>query len=519
MREKDGASTLHSSTSLRTPLLVGSANEDSRYASRPTTALFSATEFTLFVLIGNVLFRLAVALSSHSGMGKPPLYGDYEAQRHWLEITLHTPVAEWYRATPDNDLLYWGLDYPPLTAYHSWLLGVLANAYDPRMVALHTSRGYEDDSSKAFMRNSVVIGDLLIFIPALYSFSRLFKRGEEWKGLVVLGLQPALLLIDHGHFQYNGIALGLALWGFVAVAMKQYFVGSMFLIWSVHFKIMGVYYLPVVFFHILGAAWKHDFYWQRMSIIFKAAAGVVFGLVSAWGPYLFYSGNILDALHRMFPVARGLFEDKVANFWCALDPLLKTRSHLAVENQVLLCGLLTIMSIIPSCVHVFRKPSATSLFLSLSASSLSFFMFSFHVHEKTILYPLLPITLLFLHGDKRIPCWIVNSSLFTLFPLLYKDGLLIPFIAVIVLYNMAFFRVYDNTPHEFFAIWHQVSVFLSVGMCFCHVYITPPQRYPDLFPYLIAAFGFLNNFLYWAVLHLTMLGLLQSRAQLKLQSF
>lgn len=24
---------------------------------------------------------------------------------------------------PDNDLLYWGLDYPPLTAYHSWLMG------------------------------------------------------------------------------------------------------------------------------------------------------------------------------------------------------------------------------------------------------------------------------------------------------------------------------------------------------------------------------------------------------------
>jgi len=25
----------------------------------------------------------------------------------------------------DNDLEYWGLDYPPLTAYHSWLLGAM----------------------------------------------------------------------------------------------------------------------------------------------------------------------------------------------------------------------------------------------------------------------------------------------------------------------------------------------------------------------------------------------------------
>ena len=49
------------------------------------------------------------------------MYGDYEAQRHWLEITLHLPTSWWYR----YDLQYWGLDYPPGTAYHSWLLGFM----------------------------------------------------------------------------------------------------------------------------------------------------------------------------------------------------------------------------------------------------------------------------------------------------------------------------------------------------------------------------------------------------------
>lgn len=47
------------------------------------------------------------------------MYGDYEAQRHWMEITTQLPMSEWYF----HDLQYWGLDYPPLTAYHSWLLG------------------------------------------------------------------------------------------------------------------------------------------------------------------------------------------------------------------------------------------------------------------------------------------------------------------------------------------------------------------------------------------------------------
>jgi alpha-1,3-glucosyltransferase len=49
------------------------------------------------------------------------MYGDYEAQRHWLEITFHLPIRMWYK----YDLQYWGLDYPPLTAYVSWICGYM----------------------------------------------------------------------------------------------------------------------------------------------------------------------------------------------------------------------------------------------------------------------------------------------------------------------------------------------------------------------------------------------------------
>jgi hypothetical protein len=49
------------------------------------------------------------------------MFGDYEAQRHWMELTIHLPPREWYR----YDLPYWGLDYPPLTAYVSWLCGFM----------------------------------------------------------------------------------------------------------------------------------------------------------------------------------------------------------------------------------------------------------------------------------------------------------------------------------------------------------------------------------------------------------
>lgn len=81
------------------------------------------------------LFRWAVGLWGYSGTlhhdlfmffsltcqgsGEPPLHGDFEAHRHWMEITNHLPMSLWYF----HDLEYWGLDYPPLMAYHSWLMG------------------------------------------------------------------------------------------------------------------------------------------------------------------------------------------------------------------------------------------------------------------------------------------------------------------------------------------------------------------------------------------------------------
>lgn len=47
------------------------------------------------------------------------------AQRHWMEITLNLEKKDWYKNTSDNDLNYWGLDYPPLTAYHSYIMGYM----------------------------------------------------------------------------------------------------------------------------------------------------------------------------------------------------------------------------------------------------------------------------------------------------------------------------------------------------------------------------------------------------------
>lgn len=78
----------------------------------------STTVWTVAIL-ASVFVKWGTGLGSWSGKGSPPLHGDLEAQRHWIEITLHLPRSQWYF----YDLQYWGLDYPPLTALVSQWCG------------------------------------------------------------------------------------------------------------------------------------------------------------------------------------------------------------------------------------------------------------------------------------------------------------------------------------------------------------------------------------------------------------
>ena len=109
------------------------------------------------------------------------MFGDFEAQRHWLEITLNLPVGEWYRDGPDNDLQYWGLDYPPLTAYVSFMFGWLARHIGLNsMVELWHSRGYEHIFAKLYMRLTVIVCDILLFFPsATYLLRKVVKAAAE----------------------------------------------------------------------------------------------------------------------------------------------------------------------------------------------------------------------------------------------------------------------------------------------------------------------------------------------------
>ena len=224
-------------------------------------------------------------------------------------------------------------------------LGVLKD-----LVALHSSRwGFEDSRGKLYMRFTVLISDLLIYISAVWIIvGRLTKQKESipdtnrdiipiyqrprfWLLFSALS-QPALILIDHGHFQYNTISLGLALWSFHFISSSTNelgpIVGSILFSLALNFKQMELYHAPAVFAYLLGRCFRHSNRYTHIIANFIAlGVTVILTFSMLWLPFVICPPSdatsnfdgVLQIIKRVFPFQRGLFEGKVANIWCALS--------------------------------------------------------------------------------------------------------------------------------------------------------------------------------------------------------
>ncbi|KAG6820725.1 hypothetical protein H0H93_012778 [Arthromyces matolae] len=400
-----------------------------------------------------VLVKAVIGLGSYSGMGTPPMYGDYEAQRHWMELTLHLPFRQWYT----YDLQYWGLDYPPLTAYVSWVCGLVGSFIQPSWFALDASRGIETEGSKVFMRSTVIAFDLLVYVPALVMFV------GTWLGTRSKRTQHGALK------QYS---LGFTLLALNFFATGQDLLGAVCFVCSLCFKQMALYYAPAIGSYLLAKCISLG-PTNGTTLFIRLAAVTVITFILFFLPFLppfVHFSTIFDPITRIFPFARGLFEDKVANFWCASNVVFKWKNWASTTSLIRLSTALTALGFLPGAAMLLQagyqsmvqgtektdnavaKASQHTSFLSLLPyallnSSMSFFLFSFQVHEKTILLPLLPMTLLLsgAHADSAVYSWGVlvnNVAVFSMWPLLKRDGLGIQYIATLLLWN----RLVGNNP-------------------------------------------------------------------------
>lgn len=292
----------------------------------------------LLLACGAFSLRAIISLQSYSGYNKPPMYGDYEAQRNWQEVTVNLPIADWYTNTSDNDLMYWGLDYPPLTAYHSLINGLIAKKLNASYVELHTSRGITTEDHQHFMRNTVLVADLLLYIPALIVAVK--SIGLQWHpilsilSLVIVLFYPGQIIIDNGHFQYNNISLGFAALAIAAIFRNSERLAAVLFVMALNYKQMELYHALPFFLYLLGhsftiATSKSNGFTQRLIAGVKNVTIlgliVIFTFALIWAPWLRSIDHLKQLIHRLFPVARGVFEDKVSNVWCIVNVFYKLK--------------------------------------------------------------------------------------------------------------------------------------------------------------------------------------------------
>ncbi|KAF2025818.1 ALG6, ALG8 glycosyltransferase [Setomelanomma holmii] len=476
------------------------------------------------------LFRWTTSLWGYSGFQSPPMHGDFEAQRHWMEVTKHVPVSQWYF----YDLQWWGLDYPPLTAYHSWLLGIIGSAIGREWFALYESRGLDDPALKVYMRATVLVSEYLIYVPAIVIFLRRYSRlggvniWESSIALVAILMQPGTILVDHGHFQYNTVMLGFAVATLSSMVAGRPLWGCVFFVGALGFKQMALFYAPAVFAYLLGiclfprinivrflaialttiAAFAVLYLPFLAGIAYDVYQGVSFDMLPLpplmeslpiqWDTHAWYYPFVLElsqSVHRIFPFSRGLFEDKVANIWCSIHTFHKLH-HYPIELLQRSALVATSLAILPPCLIILFKPKRQLLPLAFAAVSWGFFLCSYQVHEKNVLLPLLPMTLLLSGKDGLLPstrAWVGFANMlgvWTMFPLLKRDELRVPYFVVTLLWAyllglppVSFSAYHEGSRSGLYLVSKILHLNLYVVMVGWHMVeaaFQPPTDKPDL---------------------------------------
>ncbi|KAF7191266.1 putative dolichyl pyrophosphate Man9GlcNAc2 alpha-1,3-glucosyltransferase [Pseudocercospora fuligena] len=495
----------------------------------------------ILMVIG--LFRWCTAIWPYSGFQKPPMHGDFEAQRHWMELTIHLPTTHWYF----HDLQWWGLDYPPLTAYHSWLLGTIGSYINPSWFALYLSHGMDDPDLKVFMRATVYISEHLVYIPAVIICVRHLARLHNmntWEASIALTailMQPATMLIDHGHFQYNTVMQGLFVASLSNMLAGRALWSCLFFVGALGFKQMALFWAPAVAAYLAGSCLFpkvdpirflgiaiatigslallflplllgtfYDTYRQvplPSDISLPPLLNAIPVSLSEKAWYYPYLLQLAQAIHRIFPFSRGLFEDKVANIWCTIHASGLHKLHQYDQGLLSKSALaVTLASIIPPCLVIFFRPRRELLPLAFAATSWGFFLCSYQVHEKNVLLPLLPMTLLLATEDgmkPKIRAWVGYANIlasWTLFPLLVKDELKIPYVVLTSLWaylmGMPPFSISAYTTPASEGGVNILTKLIHVGTFAAvlawhglELFVQPPANKPDLWVVANVALG------------------------------
>ena len=420
---------------------------------------------------------------------------------------------------------------------------------NPKWFALYSSRGFEDQLLKVYMRATVLISEYLVYIPAVIILNRKLGRlrgVNSWESsvaLVAILMQPATILIDHAHFQYNTVMLGFTLASISSMLAGRALWGCVFFVAALCYKQMALYYAPAIFFYLIGICIGPDLNVSRfltITLVTTLSFAVCFAPLLLGSLYDHYRGisafpekatplppllahtpitldekswyfppllQLTQSIYRIFPFARGLFEDKVANLWCAIHTAHKLNTYPLGQMQRI-STVITLVSILPSTMTISLFPRAELLPWAMASTAWGFYLCSFQVHEKSVLLPLLPMTIL-LGGEgglrTEMRAWVGWANLlgvWTLFPLLKRDELRMPYAVLTLLWAYLlglpptswslYFgqRSKDGGLKVFTRVLHLGFYIAMIAWHVGEALIRPPEDKPDLWVVLNVLIGF-----------------------------
>uniref|UniRef100_A0A453I643 Alpha-1,3-glucosyltransferase n=1 Tax=Aegilops tauschii subsp. strangulata TaxID=200361 RepID=A0A453I643_AEGTS len=249
---------------------------------------------------------------------------------------------------------------------------------------------------------------------------------------------------------------------------------------------MSMYFAPAFFGHLLGKCLKRKY---PIVEIMKLGFVVLGTFALVWWPYLHSYEAAMQVISRLAPFERGIYEDYVANFWCTTSVLIKWKRLYAIKPLKLMSLSATILAFLPSFIQQVKSPSNLGFLYSLLNSSFSFYLFSYQVHEKSILLPLLPASLLALH-EPHLHGWFTYYALFSMYPLICRDQLLLQYISVLGLFVLIYYSPGGNYGKGMKISSGTMAVLSLPLLCSIllhtvYLQIEPPKRYPFLFDALI----------------------------------
>lgn len=390
----------------------------------------------------NIEWRSAIsiailAFSVKLSLIPAPHSTDLEVHRHWKALTLNLPISQWYADMSS----IWTLDYPPLFAYFEYALARILGWIHAPLVQIE-NHNYCEWPVVPLLRLSVLALDPLFVFAVVTLTSCLYSnRSNRLVSTAFVVLNPALIIVDNIHFQYNVLPISFLLLTLSALRYDWIAVAAGLFTMAVNMKHTFVPLgLPLVC-HVLGIlrlrVGKRTGKAGSLRTLLNAALVTLFVLFIIWFPFIRIRRRdiFVQIANRLFPFHRGLFHANWApNVWAVYAIVDKILVHLGFVRRIpdgsittgvigairpfsvlpnptpLTCMMFQILVSIPALFRSFNRPNVHTLVHTVVVCAVASCLFGWHVHEKSLLVGLLPLAALSCRSQEFAMSFVLLSA-------------------------------------------------------------------------------------------------------------